>query len=74
MGSSLDEIDGIPADYGQITAPSGTLTGMLSSGEPISTDFCIYDDASIVLVPEPATVLLLTFGVLLLRKTSTPRR
>jgi hypothetical protein len=64
------EIDGVPVDYGIYTAldyASGTLTGILSSGELINNDFEIYDDASIILVPEPATILLVGLGMCLLR-------
>jgi len=65
------EIDGNPVDYGIYTAldyPLGTLTGTLTSGELINIDFEIYDDASIFLVPEPATLLLITMGALWLRR------
>jgi hypothetical protein len=61
-------IDGIPISYGQITVPTGILTGILASGESINNDFYIYDDATIVLVPEPATVLLFGLGSLALLK------
>lgn len=61
-------IDGLNVGYGPITVASGILTGTLASGEAINNDFYIYDDASIVLVPEPATVLLLALGGLMLRK------
>jgi hypothetical protein len=65
------EIDENPVDYGIYTAfdyPLGTLTGTLSSGELINSDFEIYDDASIFLVPEPATLLLVGIGCLWLRR------
>ena len=66
------EIDGNPVDYGIYTAldyPLGTLTGTLTSGELINSDFEIYDDASIFLVPEPGTFVLLGIGSLwLIRK------
>jgi hypothetical protein len=64
------EINGNPVDYGIYTAldyPLGTLSGTLTNGDPMNNDFEIYDDASIVLVPEPATMTLLALGVYFLR-------
>ncbi len=43
--------------YGPIPDASGTLTGTLASGDPISAAFEIYSDASIVLVPEPSSLV-----------------
>ncbi len=60
--------------YGEIPVNSGTLTGMLDSGEAMNNDFSIshygagYDGAAIVLVPEPATLLLLGLGAVMVRK------
>ena len=48
--------------YGEIPDPSGTLTGLLANGDPINADFSIYSDASIVLVPEPSTFILLSMA------------
>jgi len=48
--------------------PDRHLTGTLLSGESIDTDFYIGHDAKIILIPEPATVLLLGLGASLLRK------
>lgn len=70
------EIDGVPVDYGQITTGSidefgnltGTLTGVLQSGDPLDNVFYIQPDAFIFLVPEPATLLLIGIGVLCLRR------
>lgn len=61
-------IDGFSVGYGEIAVPSGILAGTLASGETINNNFHIYEDATIVLVPEPATVLLLSFGAVMLRK------
>jgi hypothetical protein len=55
-------------DYGYITDFSGILTGTLLSGETILADFERYGDAQILLVPEPATLLLFGLGGLVLRK------
>jgi len=55
-------------ELGPITVSSGRLTGALANGDPINNNFYIYDKASIVLVPEPATILLLGFGAVLLRR------
>ena len=64
-------INGTSVDYGQYTYsdyPSGGLSGILQSGDVISKPFTIYDGSSMVLVPEPTTLLLVGLGGLLLRK------
>ena len=69
-------VDGIPVDYGQITVGTinelgmltGTLTGTLDSGELINNAFNIDPDATIYIVPEPATLLLFCVGSLWLRR------
>ena len=48
--------------YGEIPDTSGTLTGVLANGDPINASFEIYDNASIVLVPEQAALVLLSIG------------
>jgi hypothetical protein len=53
--------------YGTLTG-SGLLTGTLANGDLIANCFQTYDYARIVLVPEPATLLLLGFGAVVLRK------
>jgi hypothetical protein len=54
-------VDGVPVGYGQLNG-SGVLTGTLASGESINNLFSISQDAKIILVPEPATLLLLGLG------------
>jgi len=67
------KINGSPV-YGEIYNPPnyspihGTLTGRLDSGESLNNDFYIYPNSSIVLIPEPATLLLLGLGMVMLRK------
>ena len=71
-------VDGEPVGYGELRSvlggypyddPVRHLTGTLANGEPIDNDFHIGNDATIVLVPEPATLFLLGLGGLdLLRK------
>jgi hypothetical protein len=51
------------ADYN-----SGILSGTLLSGDTFTTDFAIFDESRIILIPEPSTLLLLSLGVLMLRK------
>ena len=49
-------INGTSVDYGQYTYsdyPSGSLHGILQSGDAIANGFRIYDGSSIVLVPAP---------------------
>lgn len=53
--------------YGTLTG-SGLLTGTLASGDLINNYFYTYDAARIVLVPEPATLLLLGLGVVMVRR------
>jgi hypothetical protein len=67
-------IDGIPFVFGEISSifggfygdePYRRLTGTLANGDIINNQFRIGDTASIVLIPEPASILLLFFGGLL---------
>ena len=62
-------IDGTPVGYVELTGLlSGQLTGTLHNGDPLNTGLYIFDNGKIVLVPEPATLLLLGFGGLALRR------
>ena len=58
--------DGFNYPSGEIPETSGTLTGMLASGEPINAGFEILDGASIVLVPEPSSLAMLSAAVVVL--------
>lgn len=65
------EIDGAPASYGVYTTNrreqvNGRLTGILANGDGLDCQFWITGRASIVLIPEPATLLLLGLGSLFL--------
>ncbi len=44
---------------GPIPVASGQITGVLANGDPINASFEIHGQASIVLVPEPSTLVLL---------------
>jgi hypothetical protein len=76
ISGSNFEVDGVPVDYGQITTGTidgfgrltGTLTGVLQSGDSLNNFFYIEPDAAIYLVPEPATLLLIGIGALWLRR------
>ncbi len=63
-------VDGIPIGSGPISAPAGTLTGTLLSGDPIDARFCQlscsqsgFGGGLITLIPEPSTALLLASGL-----------
>lgn len=60
-------VNGIPVGAGIIRS-SGTLSGILANGDTIDVEFYTNDGAHIVLIPEPATLLLLGLGGLILRK------
>ena len=68
-------VDGKPFGYGEITSilggspwdePLRHLTGTLLNGELIDNDFRIGYDARIVLIPEPASAILMSVGATIL--------
>jgi len=70
-------IDGVPVGLAEITSilrgscsdePIRRLTGTLANGDMLNNQFQVGGDARIVLVPEPATLLLLCSGLCLVRR------
>ncbi len=68
-------INGTPVNFGEITSlgvyPNDSfrrLTGILANGDIIDNQFRISGTAKLLLVPEPATLLLLGLGGVILRK------
>jgi hypothetical protein len=55
------QIDGVAVGYGRVLVPGGVLTGDLLDGQ-IQCSFDIFDDSSVTLVPEPASLGLLALG------------
>jgi len=54
--------------YGTYTNTSGLLTGTLLDGTPLNNEFQITGSATMTLVPEPSSLLLLGLGALMLRR------
>lgn len=70
-------VDGQPIGYGELTSilggysyddPVRHLSGTLANGEAIDNNFYIGNNASIILIPEPSMLLLLSLGAVILRK------
>jgi len=70
-------IDSQPFGYGELVSILGGaswdestrhLSGTLANGDQLDNNFYIGHDASIILVPEPATLLLLGLGAMMLRR------
>ena len=55
-------------DTGGENSVHGTLTGTLANGGYLDNEFYIYADSSIILIPEPTTLLLLGLGAVMLRR------
>ena len=75
MDGSDFAVDGTPVGYIELATilggwfldePHRRLTGTLLNGDSLDSDFQIGHSAKIILVPEPATILLLGFGGLAL--------
>ncbi len=69
LGNSQFTISGtnFNYDYGVLKSQSGRLTGTLANGDPMDIPFGVYGNATIVLIPEPASLLLFGVGAVLLR-------
>jgi len=70
-------VNGVAFGYGELFGPGGgysppgngyQITGMLVSGELIDNYYYIGYNAKIILIPEPATLLLLSLGAMMLRR------
>jgi len=76
IGSDF-KVDGQPIGYTTLTGINGGfwvdelvrhLTGTLKNGDMIDNDFYIGGNSKIILTPEPATLLLLGLGAIILRR------
>ncbi len=64
-------INGMPVEYDDFAGDYtmfGTITGTLKNGDILNNTFQLYHEGDITFIPEPATIALLAFGVLALRK------
>jgi hypothetical protein len=66
-------VDGVPVGFGPIAATEGRLTGTLESGEPLDNEF-LRSVTAVIIVPEPAQVLLVLTGGLVLAVVRRERR
>lgn len=73
VGASF-EIDGVPVGFGAVSATTGVLTGVLASGDALDNVFSRASEATIVLVPEPSTALLIGSGVIALGMVTSVKR
>jgi hypothetical protein len=69
-------INGTSVGYGQYFATdyaTGILRGTLANGDRLNNKFYIYDDASIILIPEPSAIVLFGLGAVAARKIRNPQ-
>ena len=55
-------------DTGGQSFVHGTLTGNFAKGGLLNNEFYIYGDSSIILIPEPATLILLGLGAAMVKR------
>ena len=64
-------VNGISVPYGEYDAldwTNGTLSGTLSNNDYLDVLFYIKGNSKIILIPEPASFLLLAFGAMILKR------
>ena len=65
-------IDGVAVDYGTYHT-EGNLYGQLANGDILDCVFWCCGANDVILIPEPATILLLSLGAMMLRKNKIIR-